>query len=117
MLSPEFDSVLFEKCHSISETVFLKRIFNFCNNFSQSFQKWRKSLKKCLFSHVIYLLLFVICFAVYWPSLAGDFVFDDRPAILDNKYVNGHRTDLVGIFSNDYWGTPVKSVSYSCMHL
>lgn len=57
-----------------------------------------------------YLLLACLSFVAYSPSLRANLVFDDRPAIVDNEDV---RSPLVHrrLWSNDYWGTPLHSVS------
>ena len=57
-----------------------------------------------------YLLLTYLSFVAYWPSLWAGFVFDDRPAIIENKDL---RPDVPWnrIWFDDYWGTTLKSVS------
>ena len=46
-----------------------------------------------------------ICFV---NSIYGDFVFDDSEAILNNKDVSSN-TSFAEVFSNDFWGTNLKS--------
>jgi hypothetical protein len=53
-----------------------------------------------------YLLLVVVCCLSYWPSIWGQLVFDDRPAIVDNKDLRPN-TPLYRLFQNDFWGTPI----------
>ena len=49
----------------------------------------------------------LLCCLCYWNSLDGDLVHDDIFAIRDNKDI---RTDtpLLQLFSNDFWGKPIK---------
>ena len=57
-----------------------------------------------------YLLVVVVCCLSYWPSIWGQLVFDDRPAIIDNKDLRPN-TPLYRLFQNDFWGTPIHKVS------
>ena len=45
----------------------------------------------------------------YSGSLRGDFVHDDRFAIVDNADVNPALTPLTNLLVNDFWGTPISS--------
>lgn len=92
----------FQVASLLKKSLYQKKIFAFCERLSQRFLG-------CLYSFGIFLLLFVVNFVFYWPSLHGDFVFDDRPAILDNKNVRGPN-DWLDVFRNDYWGAPIYSV-------
>ena len=56
-----------------------------------------------------YLVLTYLTFAAYWPSLWADLVFDDRPAIIENKDLRW-QSSWSQLWSNDYWGTSLKSV-------
>ncbi|CAG2160236.1 unnamed protein product [Oppiella nova] len=53
-----------------------------------------------------YVLLVMVCCICYWPSMWGQLVFDDRPAIIDNKDLRPN-TPLYRLFQNDFWGTPL----------
>ena len=44
-------------------------------------------------------------------TLYGDFVHDDIPAIVNNPDVNGKQVDVMELFSNDFWGEPMSSVT------
>ena len=46
----------------------------------------------------------VTSFLVYCNSLWGGFVFDDHRAILTNDDLDPTKTDLWGVFVNDFWG-------------
>lgn len=77
-----------------------------------SFEKWRArldALRSLAASCLLPCVIGLVAFVAYWPSLHGDFVYDDRPAILDNKDVSG-QSGWLDIFRNDYWGTPIHSV-------
>lgn len=63
-----------------------------------------------LLFHPNMLLTYLILIS-YWPSLwAEELVFDDQPAIIHNKDIRPD-TSWYKIWLNDYWGTPLKSVS------
>ena len=62
-----------------------------------------------LFCRNPYFLLVLVCCVTYWPSIWGQLVFDDRPAIIENKDLRSH-TPLYRLFQNDYWGTPLYKV-------
>ena len=51
--------------------------------------------------------LFLLCVALYWNSLAGDFVFDDVTAIRDNRDLRPH-VPWRNLLHNDFWGTPMS---------
>ena len=51
--------------------------------------------------------LFLLCVALYWNSLAGDFVFDDVTAIRDNRDLRPH-VPWRNLLYNDFWGTPMS---------
>ena len=48
---------------------------------------------------------------MYVNTLYGDFVHDDIPAIVNNPDVNGKQVDVMELFSNDFWGEPMSSVT------
>ena len=48
---------------------------------------------------------------VYLNTLWGDFVHDDIPAIVNNPDVNGKHSKAMELFSNDFWGEPMSSVT------
>ena len=51
--------------------------------------------------------LFLLCVALYWNSLAGEFVFDDVTAIRDNRDLRPH-VPWRNLLHNDFWGTPMS---------
>jgi hypothetical protein len=53
----------------------------------------------------------LICFA---NSVDGDFVHDDRLAIVDNRDSDPSHSSWLSIFSNDFWGTELVFVSVGC---
>lgn len=55
----------------------------------------------------------ITAFAVYFNSLGCGFVFDDISAIKDNRDLRPH-TPLKNVFFNDFWGTPMHKVNFSC---
>ncbi|VDK48453.1 unnamed protein product [Anisakis simplex] len=56
--------------------------------------------------HLLVLIaLSTICFST---NLNGDFVFDDREAILNNAVVQGERP-LWDVFRTDFWGRSIES--------
>lgn len=60
---------------------------------------------------ILSLIIALIAFTSYLPSLYNGFVFDDYPAIINNKDVKSDRTYLYSIFFNDFWGTPIIKVN------
>ncbi|KAK3262598.1 hypothetical protein CYMTET_28561 [Cymbomonas tetramitiformis] len=50
----------------------------------------------------------LVAVLVYCNSLLGEFVLDDREAIVSNKDVLG-QSPLAEVFLNDYWGTELKN--------
>lgn len=56
-----------------------------------------------------YLLLTYLTLVAYWPALWADLVFDDRPAIIENKDLRGENS-WAELWGHDYWGTPLQSV-------
>lgn len=56
-------------------------------------------------------LLTLLCFLCYGSSLDGEFVFDDRPAILENPVVKNQPLDILNLMRSDYWGTPLNSTT------
>ncbi|XP_054159017.1 protein O-mannosyl-transferase Tmtc3-like [Oppia nitens] len=63
-------------------------------------------LNRALILRNVYLLVAVVCYVCYWPSIWGQMVFDDRPAIIDNKDLRPN-TPLYRLFVDDFWGTPL----------
>ena len=47
----------------------------------------------------------------YTPCLFGDFVFDDRPALLKNEDVYNSTGSLIDIFHHDFWGGNLSAKS------
>ncbi|XP_062518575.1 protein O-mannosyl-transferase TMTC4-like [Corticium candelabrum] len=58
--------------------------------------------------HTASLIIAAAAFLCYYPSLAGDFVFDDSEAVVGNEDVSGdvHWTQL---FLHDFWGKRLTS--------
>ena len=50
------------------------------------------------------LAVFAASFLVYCNSLWGGFVFDDHRAVLTNEDLDAGKTNLWGVFANDFWG-------------
>lgn len=68
----------------------------------------RKCCKEALFRSVLALVSIVI----YSNSLKGDFVYDDKRAILENKNVVSGQDKIeswLNVFRDDFWGTPMKN--------
>lgn len=55
-------------------------------------------------------ILLVVCINCFFNSLQCGFVFDDHRAIITNLDIRPS-TPLTDIFKNDFWGTPLSSVS------
>lgn len=55
-------------------------------------------------------MLTALIFLSYWPSLFGELVFDDRPAIIENQDLRP-TTPWSQLWFNDYWGNALTSVS------
>ena len=49
-------------------------------------------------------LVSAVSFLAYYNSLWGGFVFDDHRAILTNDDLDAEKTDIWGLFVNDFWG-------------
>jgi len=53
---------------------------------------------------VAFAIIFIITFSIYWNSLQGDFVWDDRDLILNNAgYLNDWR-NLFSVFTKPFFG-------------
>ena len=50
--------------------------------------------------------LAVVAFA---PCLGGTFVFDDIPAVIENRMVHAKEANLSFVFMHDFWGEPATS--------
>lgn len=69
-----------------------------------------------------------VSFLVYYNSLWGGFVFDDHRAILTNDDLDAEKTELWGLFVNDFWGghmsrteshksyRPLTVLTYRCLN-
>ena len=57
------------------------------------------------------LIVAAVAVVVYMNSLSGDFVHDDVVAIRRNADVVGPSTDLWRIFTNDFWGKPIRDAT------
>eukprot|EP00053_Salpingoeca_punica_P006232 m.59591 g.59591 ORF g.59591 m.59591 type:complete len:651 (+) comp13595_c0_seq2:136-2088(+) len=62
--------------------------------YSSQSGSWRALVAGCLA---------LLSVAIYWNSLTGEFVFDDKPALVDNADVRGD-TSIATLFSNNFWG-------------
>lgn len=49
-------------------------------------------------------LVSAVSFLTYYNSLWGGFVFDDHRAILTNDDLDAEKSDVWGLFVNDFWG-------------
>ena len=91
---------------------------NLCNIFklvslfvcSPAKRMWSCFSSCCLLFTHPYLLLIHLTFLAYWPSLWAELVFDDRPAIIENRDLR-KESSWSDLWWHDYWGTPLKSVS------
>nr|XP_027194318.1 transmembrane and TPR repeat-containing protein CG4050-like [Dermatophagoides pteronyssinus] len=55
------------------------------------------------------ILLFILIIGSYWPIFNAELVFDDRPTIIQNNDIKSEETSWLQLWSNDYWGMPLKS--------
>lgn len=68
----------------------------------------KKSL--CYGSYIKFdLLLIALTLLCYYPSLSGDFVFDDSEAILKNPDTKADSAKIVDLFQHDFWGNNIRS--------
>lgn len=73
----------------------------------------------CFKSYISLLPLFFLAGYIYWPGMAGDFVFDDYPNVVNNPYIHlfdgswGSLVDasLGGVSSP--WGRPLSMASFA----
>ena len=57
-------------------------------------------------SPVIYCaVIFLVTFGIYWNSLQGDFIWDDRGLILDNTSYLGDWRNVFSSFTKPFFGT------------
>lgn len=54
-------------------------------------------------------VIFVLGAASFAPCLRGTFVFDDIPAVVENKIVHSKDVNLSSAFLHDFWGEPTNS--------
>lgn len=60
---------------------------------------------------IIYsMILFVVCINCFFNSLQCGFVFDDNKAVISNLDLRPS-IPILDLFKNDFWGTPLTSVS------
>ena len=50
-------------------------------------------------------VIFLVTFGIYWNSLQGDFIWDDRGLILENTSYLGDWSNLVSTFTKPFFGT------------
>ena len=50
------------------------------------------------------LVIIILATATFAPCLRGTFVFDDIPAVIENKNVYSERANLSSAFFHDFWG-------------
>lgn len=68
--------------------------------------------KKFLPDYIIILLIIIIGFLVYFPSLKGVFVFDDRYLVIENSFIRDF-THIKDVFTSHlYRGSPISSNFY-----
>lgn len=61
--------------------------------------------------HLVHLtVIFISVFIAYNGALDAELVFDDEVAIIKNSDIRPN-SSLLNLFKNDYWGTPLNSVS------
>ena len=48
-----------------------------------------------------------LAFGLYFNVIPGEYVWDDRAAIVDNSDVHGTEP-ILNLFSNDFWGQDMK---------
>ena len=51
----------------------------------------------------------VMATAAFAPCLRGTFVFDDIPAVVENKIIHSKEANLSSAFLHDFWGEPAAS--------
>jgi len=57
-------------------------------------------------SSVFYVtVICLVTFGIYWNSLQGDFIWDDRGLILDNTSYLGDWSNVVSTFTKPFFGT------------
>ena len=100
---PHFYIILMNKACKITTTFFTSIIHS--SLFSRSRSK-RRPFNRQLVNYGPVLLSLL----VYLNTLRGDFVHDDIPAIVNNPDVNG-KNSVLELFSNDFWGEPMSSVT------
>ena len=54
-------------------------------------------------------VIFVMAVTAFSPCLHGTFVFDDIPAVVENKIVHSKDVNLSSAFLHDFWGEPTNS--------
>ena len=54
-------------------------------------------------------LLGTVSAALYLPSLDGEFLYDDAPAVYQNPDVTADQIVLSEVWFHDFWGNPVDS--------
>eukprot|EP00042_Codosiga_hollandica_P007844 m.18089 g.18089 ORF g.18089 m.18089 type:complete len:153 (-) comp29869_c0_seq2:1695-2153(-) len=54
--------------------------------------------------HVLDAVLVVVSIGLYINSLDGEFVFDDRVAVEENKDVRPEASSIIDVFLDNYWG-------------
>lgn len=64
--------------------------------------------------HLLGAIVAVTCVLCYYNSLNCGFVFDDISAIKENRDLRPH-SPLKNIFLNDFWGTPMQKVRFTCL--
>ena len=80
-------------------------------NFQPKMESSNKS-KSGNFSRNANAFILISSFLVFFPSLNGDFVFDDLPAIVKNPDLSDHSKlfdVLSNVFRHDFWGENLTS--------
>ncbi len=66
--------------------------------------------------------LVLLTIAVFWPALAGDFIFDDYPNIVTNSRIHAEQLDLAsiqraaGAYDAGSYGRPLATISFAIDH-
>lgn len=97
-----------KRCNSSSSSASSSSSCSNLSFYSSSFHLY--SLITQNTKHTTTLIIALIAFTCYVPSLRNDFVFDDLPAIVNNKDVRSNES-IITIFYHDYWGTQINKVS------
>lgn len=86
--------------------------FDDSNHYSTTAISYYLSLK-CKSQAIFRCFLVLLSFVIYSNSLKGDFVYDDKRAILENRNVFSNNNEKLEswltILTDDFWGTPLSN--------